>query len=121
MAYKGLVVAGMFKRIINRYYYSLESIKNRYPCKIINVKNIRCFDKQTEVQFIAASKVNVRLATPQDILNDALLVEKFHPTDGVKLGFLACGELLLRQNLSLEDIRALYLDISTHMFQDMIK
>lgn len=114
-------MAGLFKKIINQYHYSMASIKNRYPCKIINVKNINDFNKRTDVQFIAASKVNIRTATPQDILDDSLLIEKFHPTDGVKLGFLACGEILLREAISLEEARELYLKIINHMFQDTIE
>lgn len=97
----------------------MESIKNRYPCKIIDIKNLTDFNKNTEVQFLAATKINIRTSAVQDILEDPLLIEKFHPTDGVKLGFLACGEILLRENLSLEEAKSIYVKIINHMFQDL--
>ena len=112
-------MAGMLRKLINRYHYSIESIKNRYPCKIIQIKKINDFSAPTEVQFLAATKINVRTATAQAILDDPLLVEKFHPTDGVKLGFLACGEILLKENASLDEVRQLYLMITKRMFQGM--
>ncbi len=112
-------MAGLFKKLINRYHYSLESIKNRYPCKIIDVKNLDDFSALTEIKYLAATKINIRTATAQSILDDPLLVEKFHPTDGVKLGFLACGEILLKEDISLEEARKLYLVITNHMFQDI--
>lgn len=106
----------MFQRMINKYHYAIESIKNRYPCKIVSVKNIDNFNKPAEIQYVAATKINVRISTAKDILEDPLLVEKFHPTDGVKLGFLACGEILLREGLSKADARILYLQILESMF-----
>ena len=114
-------MAGLLKKLINRYHYSLESIKNRYPCKIINIKNATDCTKSMELQYIAASKVNIRTSTAQDILDDPLLIEKFHPTDGVKLGFLACGEILFKNNMSLEEARKMFLKIIDHMFEDITK
>ncbi|MBA2650118.1 MAG: hypothetical protein H0U75_11125 [Legionella sp.] len=110
-------MANLFKKFINRYHYSLESIKNRYPCKMIFVKNIVDFDKKTEIQYIAASKVNIRTSSVQDILDDPLLIEKFHPTDGVKLGFLACGEIFFKNNITMDESKKLYLKILNHMFE----
>ena len=113
-------MAGIFKKLINKYHYSIESIKNRYPCKIIEIKNLTEFNEITEIKYIAATKLNIRTATARDILSDPLLVEKFHPTDGVKLGFLACGEILLKDNISIEEARNLYLVITNQMFQEII-
>ena len=114
-------MAKLFKKLINRYHYSMESIKNRYPCKIIDLKNLSDFCTQTEIKYLAATKLNIRTSTAQAILDDPLLIEKFHPTDGVKLGFLACGEILLKDDISLEEARKLYLMIAKHMFQDIIE
>ena len=68
---------------------------------------------------MAATKINIRTTTIQDLLADSLLVEKFHPTDGVKLGFLACGEILLKKDISLEEARSQYSKIINNMFQDI--
>ncbi len=111
-------MTGLFNKLINRYHYSIESIKNRYPCKVIDIKKSNDFSTPTEIKYLAATKINIRTATAQAILDDPLLVEKFHPTDGVKLGFLACGEILLKENISLEEARRLYKVITNQMFQD---
>lgn len=109
----------IFRKLINKCYYAIESIKNRYPCKIIDVKNLDNFNIPTEIKYLAATKLNIRTATTQSILDDPLLVEKFHPTDGVKLGFLACGEILLKDNISIDDAKRLYQEITSHMFQNI--
>ena len=111
-------MTSLFEKVINKYHYAIESIKNRYPCKIISTKNIDCFDKDTVIQYQAASRLNIRYSTTQELLNDPLLIEKFHPTDGVKLGFLACGEILLKEDMPLEKARELYLKIINQMFND---
>ena len=80
----------IFSGLVNRYYYTLESIKNRHPCKIISVTNAKAYDKIAKVKYQAATKINIRTSSAKEILDDPLLIEKFHPTDGVKLGFLAC-------------------------------
>ena len=91
--------------ITNRYHYARESIKNRYPCKIITVEYPVGHDKFAKIQYQAATKINIRTSTSKEILDDPLLVEKFHPTDGVKLGFLACGEILLNDCTTIAEAR----------------
>lgn len=105
----------IFSGLINRYYYTLESIKNRYPCKIIDVSDATAYDKIAKVKYQAATKINIRTSSARDILDDPLLVEKFHPTDGVKLGFLACGELLLKDCTTIEDAREKFQKIINKM------
>ena len=95
----------IFSGIINRYYYTIESIKNRYPCKIIAVSDFVGDDKIAKIKYQAVTKINIRTSTAKDILDDPLLVEKFHPTDGVKMGFLACGEILLKDCLTIDEAR----------------
>lgn len=114
-------MSGIIQKVINKYHYVTESIKNRYPCKIIDVKNLTNFDKTSIIQYQAATAVNIRTSTAQDILDDPLLIEKFHPTDGVKLGFLAFGEILLKNNISIDEARELYLKIMDNMFKDINK
>lgn len=105
----------IFSGLINRYYYTIESIKNRYPCKIIDVTDAASYDKIAKVKFQAATKINIRISTAEEILDDPLLVEKFHPTDGVKLGFLACGELLLKDCSTLEEAKEKFQKIINQM------
>lgn len=109
----------LFKRIINTYHYKLESIKNRYPCKIIDVINIDSTTEETLIKYIAASKINIRESTAKEILDDPLLIEKFHPTDGVKLGFIAFGQTILNNNDSLDESRKNYKKIARNLFNDL--
>lgn len=95
----------IFSGIINRYHYAMESIKNRYPCKIIAVSDVKAYGRSAKVKYQAVTKINIRTSTVKDMLDDSLLVEKFHPTDGVKLGFLACGELLLKDCSTLDEAK----------------
>lgn len=81
----------IIKNMVNKYHYSVASIKNRYPCKIINVKDIDSFSKESIITYQAVTKLNVRKSTVKIILDDPGLLEKFHPTDAVKLGFIAFG------------------------------
>lgn len=119
MASEELEVSSLLNKVINKYHYAVESIKNRYPCKIIEIRNINKFDESTIIKYQAASKLHIRTTTAQDILKDPLLIEKFHPTDGVKLGFIACGEILLNDNVTIEQARKLYIEIANRMFQEI--
>lgn len=110
----------VLSKISNRYHYAMESIRNRYPCKIVGVTNIDTFEKKTKVTFQAATKNNIRTSLVKDIIEDPLLVEKFHPTDSIRLSFVAFGELILSDTLSIEEARERYNKISKNMFQDIV-
>ena len=107
------------EKIKNKFYYTAESIKNRYPCKIITVKNYLDLKKPTKITYQAVTRFNLRESPIDDILNDLMIIEKFHPTDGVKLGFLAAGEILLKSGKSLDEIQAQYEKIASSMLKDM--
>ena len=107
------------EKLKNKFCYSIESIKNRYPCKLIKVKNHDIFDKKTIVTYQAVSRFNLREATLENILNDPMIVEKFHPTEAVKLGFLSAGEILLKNDKSPEAIKNDYLKIIASMFKNL--
>lgn len=100
----------------NRFYYSLESIKNRYPCKIIKIKNSENYNKKSSILFQAVTKI--RESTIFEILEDALLIEKFHPTDAVKLGSLSAGEILLKESRSIEEAQNKYQQILKGMLKN---
>lgn len=109
----------IIKRIVNQYHYSIASIKNRYPCKIIDIKDVCNFSKETIITYQAVTKLNVRKCSPKKILDDPILLEKFHPTDGVKLGFIAFGEILLKENISMDEARLLFNKIAKNMFENL--
>ncbi len=105
--------------IKDRFYYSLESIKNRYPCKIIKIKNVGSLRETPSVTYRAVTKYNIRECSAKDIIDDPLLLEKFHPTDCIKLSFLAAGEILLKKTNSLDEAMDLYKKIISEMFKDL--
>lgn len=111
-------MSNVFSLIINRCTYALESIKNRYPCKIVSMKFSNDFSSPTEIQYFAATKTNIRKSTIQEVLNDPLLIEKFHPTDGVKLGFISFGEIILKESLSIDEAREKYTFLIESMMQE---
>ena len=116
MAFEELTVNGVLLKIANRYHYTMESIRNRYPCKIISVENLSDFSKKSIIRYQAAVKLNVCSSPVKNILDDPLLIEKFHPTDGVRLGFLSFGELILKDGISIEEAKELYLKLISKMF-----
>lgn len=106
-----------FKKLKDKAYYSIESIKNRYPCKIVKVDNLVNFKKPAKITYQAVTRFNVSYSSIEAILNDKMIIEKFHPTDGVKMGFLAAGEILLKQHESLEQAKLTYTKIIEQMFE----
>ena len=113
------VIMSIVRNIKNHFYYALASIKNRYPCKIIKVKDAAQFDKPAVITYRAVTKYNLRKCNAEELLEDQVLIEKFHPTDGVKLGFLAAGEILLKQkNSSIKDIRNKYIKVLEGLFKE---
>jgi hypothetical protein len=105
-------------RLKNKFIYSAESIKNRYPCKIIKVKDHLSQEKATKVTYQAVTRFNLRESRIDEILDNPMIIEKFHPTEGVKLGFLAAGEILLKGGKSIEEIKQEYEKIILKMFND---
>lgn len=95
----------LLDRLKNRFYYSVESIKNRYPCKIVKVKDEANFDKGTQITYQAVSKLNLREVPLKELIDDSMLIEKFHPTDCIKLGFLCAADILIKKSSNLEEAK----------------
>ena len=108
------------EKLKNKFYYSIDSIRNRYPCKLIKIKNHHDTNKKTMVTYQAVNRLNVRESTLENILNDSMIIEKFHPTEAVKIGFLSAGEILLKSGKSLEEVRSNYEKIISRMFSDSV-
>lgn len=107
------------KKMVNRYHYSIASIKNRYPCKIIKIKDICDLSKSPSITYQAVTKLNICKKTVKEILDDPVLVEKFHPTDAVKFGFIAFGDILLNEGSTIEESRVIFKKIAKEMFSDL--
>ena len=107
------------EKLKNKFYYSTESIKNRYPCKIIKIRDHFHAFKTTKIIYQAVTRLNLRESRVDEILNDPMIIEKFHPTEAVKLGFLAAGEIFLKSHKSLDEIKKEYEKIIQKMFEDL--
>jgi len=106
-------------KITESIHYSLASIRNRYPCKIVNIKQSENESLKNKILYQAVNKVNIRSSTTKDIISDSMLVEKFHPTDCVKLGFISAGEILFGDSaLTLDEIKNLHKSIVDKMFKE---
>ncbi len=44
------------------------------------------YNKKASVLYQAVTRINIRESSVTELLNDPLLIEKFHPTDGINLG-----------------------------------
>ncbi len=112
-------MTSLLRKVKNKFTYSVESIKNRYPCKLIKIKNHTDFDRKTLVTYQAVTRVNLRELTLEEILNDPMIIEKFHPTDAVKIGFMSAAEIFLKNDKSITEIRQDYQKIATNMFKNL--
>ena len=70
----------IINHIRNRLSYSFESVKNRYPCRIIKIENADNLTRNTTVTFRAVTKINIRTINIKELIKDSVLIEKFHPT-----------------------------------------
>lgn len=99
------------------FTYTIENMKNRYPCKIIKIGHDSKF-KNIVITYNAVTKTNIRKACITEILEDRNLVEKFHPADCVRLGFIAAGSILTDENLSREEANEKFNFISEQLFTE---
>lgn len=115
-----MILNNAIEKITGYFSYSIASIKNRYPCKIIGIKqNNNSSNVKNEIVYQAVNKINIRKSTAKDIISDSMLIEKFHPTDGVKLGFISAGEILFDDPaLTLDEIKILHRKIVEDMFKE---
>src|SRR3990167_7040977 len=100
-----MLMKKMVEKLKNKFYYSIDSIRNRYPCKLIKIKNHYDINKKTMITYQAVNRLNVRESTLENILNDAMIIEKFHPTEAVKIGFLSAGGILFKKGKSFLESR----------------
>lgn len=102
----------------NKIYYSLASIKNRYPCKIVKIKNSGIHEKHTQIAYQIVNKLNLREIELQELVNDPLLVEKFHPTECIKIGFLCATDILNQNSSNLEEVKLKFEEILGRLFNN---
>ena len=75
----------------NKLNYARESIKNRYPCSLVKYEVI---NKKYFVYYcVLGRKDNLHRLAVDKILDDQMLLEKFHPKDATIMGFIAGIEI----------------------------
>lgn len=109
----------ILSKITGRVYYSLASIKNRYPCRLVKIDQNISSNQNSQVTYQAINKINIRTEDIQEIISDAVLLEKFHPTDCVKMGFISCGDILFNNCSDIEELKALYKKIAKEMLSNI--
>ena len=76
--------------------YRFMSMRNRYPCKIVGEKFDETTHKTTVMYKVLTKKEEFEIGL-EDLLDNQSLLEKFHPTQTVKLGFMAFGEIFFNE------------------------
>jgi hypothetical protein len=54
----------------NSYYYAVESIKNRYPCKIVKVKNLNNSKSKINIIYQAVTRLNINEISLEELISD---------------------------------------------------
>jgi hypothetical protein len=116
----------LFKRVNNFFSYASASIKNRYPCKIEEILYLYDLTQDTQIQYRVLTRFDVRIQTIQEILLDPLLIEKFHPSDGARFGFIAAADLLLKKRspnatIQVNELLKEYKAVGDKMFCDYME
>lgn len=108
-----------FKRFLNKlgqvssataYHYL--SIKNRYPCRVVG-ERINSNTQETIVLYKVLPRKEEFEINLKDLLDQPMLVEKFHPTEAIRLGFMAFGDIFFNQPK--EKAYSKYQDMIKHM------
>lgn len=76
--------------------YQCLSIKNRYPCRVVG-ERIHSDTQETVVIYKITPRKEEFEISLKELLNQPLLIEKFHPTEALRLGFMAFGEIFFNQ------------------------
>ncbi len=90
----------LLRNIQNALIYSVTAIKNRYPCKI-DTFHLFAESKPTEIEYRVLNRFDVRIHNIHDIVLNNSLLEKFHPSDALKLGVILAGDMLFKDNESM--------------------
>lgn len=92
------ILGEKFSYLKNKTIYSTEVIKNRYPCKIAGYRNLKAPKDTTILYCVLEKKDNAYEISTRALLEDRKLLEKFHPEDAVRLGFISCGDILFSED-----------------------
>ncbi len=90
----------LLRNIQNALIYAVTAIKNRYPCKI-DTFHLFTKSKPTEIEYRVLNRFDARTSSIHDIVLNNSLLEKFHPSDALKLGVILAGDMLFKDNGSI--------------------
>ncbi len=93
------VITGILRRcglIPAATFYHFSSIKNRYPCRV-TAERIDSTTQETIVVYRVSPRKDEFEIKLKSLLDQPLLIEKFHPTEAIRLGFMAFGEIFFNQ------------------------
>lgn len=75
-----------------QFNHYILNIKNKYPCKLVGTKKTRN-THETIIIFTILGKREGYNITLNEIISNKELLEKFHPTEAVKFGFISLGDV----------------------------
>lgn len=79
---------------ITAWRYHISSLRNYYPCKLVGEIEVDGENK-TLIRYRTLGKRDTYTIPIQELLEDRDLIEKFHPTEAIKFGAIAMGDILL--------------------------
>ena len=79
---------------INSIYYYFATHRNQYYCKLIGEKLNPQEKSNTIILYRLLGKRDIFEISIRELLDNRDLLEKFHPTEAVKLGAIAMGDML---------------------------
>ena len=86
-------ITNFLSNAVNSFYYYTAARANRYPCKLVGEK-LTDDAKTTHIIYRIVGKKGIHEISIPDLLDDEKLLARFHPTEAVKFGAIAVGDVL---------------------------
>lgn len=106
-----------YQKIFYLIHYCSSSEANYYICKLVGEKNISD-SPNTVILYRMLGKRDLFEISVNDLLDNKELLEKFHPTEAVKFGAIAMGDILF--NLPEEQRPKRFAEIKQKMLESTI-
>ena len=78
---------------LNKYHEKIQLHKNKYPCRLVG-ENTENKTNGTTIIFTVLGKRDGYKKLLSDLISNKDLLNKFHPTEAVKFGFIYMGDTL---------------------------
>lgn len=100
------IVQNFISDVIGFIQYRKATKSNYYPCKLIGEKPNNAEQSNTVIIYRHIGKREIFEISVKDLLDKRDLLERFHPTEAVKFGAIAMGDILFQENPGIRKQRA---------------